>query len=183
VQDFSIDQVELQKRIDERDARIEADALAQKEQRRADRKAGLLTEGVVNGLRACTIPQLIGRRSYATNSFGIRGTLHRRRIVENRLCSQSCYQSVSAINVINLKLFGIRGGQRRAKSMGLTGIGTGGTGKLFSESGREEKFPAASSKGEEQAERVLIEPLCRAHPRRNSGKASTATVTTFAPLV
>jgi hypothetical protein len=40
-------------------ARREADALAQKEKSRADRKAGRLTQGVINGLRACTIPQLL----------------------------------------------------------------------------------------------------------------------------
>jgi hypothetical protein len=68
VQDFSIDQIELQKRIAESNARREAEALAQKEQSRADRKAGRLTDGVVNGLRACTIPQLM-RAKRLCNEF------------------------------------------------------------------------------------------------------------------
>lgn len=59
MQDFSPDQLEFRKRLEETNARREAAALAQKEQGRADRKAGKLTQGVVNGLRACTIPQLL----------------------------------------------------------------------------------------------------------------------------
>jgi hypothetical protein len=58
MQDFSADQVELRKRLAEMNARREAAALGQKEKRRADRKAGRLSQGVVNGLRACTIPEL-----------------------------------------------------------------------------------------------------------------------------
>src|SRR5438552_17688513 len=59
MQDFAIEQVELSQRLAMSQARMEAAALARKEQSRADRKAGRLTEGVVNGLRACTIPQLV----------------------------------------------------------------------------------------------------------------------------
>lgn len=59
MQDFAVDQVEFRKRIEATNAQIEAAALAQKEQSRADRKAGRLTRGVINGLRACTIAQLL----------------------------------------------------------------------------------------------------------------------------
>jgi hypothetical protein len=59
MQDFSVDQVELRERLDAMNARREAAALAQKEKSRADRKAGRLSQGVINGLRACTIPQLL----------------------------------------------------------------------------------------------------------------------------
>jgi hypothetical protein len=59
MQDFSVDQIELRKRLDAMNARREAAALAQKEKSRADRKAGRLTQGVINGLRAYTIPQLL----------------------------------------------------------------------------------------------------------------------------
>lgn len=59
MQDFAVDQVELRERLDAMNARREAAALAQKEKNRADRKAGRLTPGVINGLRACTIPQLL----------------------------------------------------------------------------------------------------------------------------
>jgi hypothetical protein len=59
MQDFAIlDQVELSQRLAMSQARMEAAALAQKEQKQADRKAGRVPEGVHNGLRSCTIAQL-----------------------------------------------------------------------------------------------------------------------------
>jgi hypothetical protein len=65
MQDFSIDQIEFRKRIEAMNARREAEALAQKEKNRADRKAGLLTQGVINGfmypfLAGTTCSQLSG---------------------------------------------------------------------------------------------------------------------------
>lgn len=105
MQDFSIDQIELQKRLAESNARREAEALARKEQSRADRKVGRLTEGVVNGLRACTIPQLI-RAKKLCNEF-IWDQRHAPPKADCRLQSQSCGQSLSAISVISLKLFAI----------------------------------------------------------------------------
>lgn len=58
MQYFAIDQDELAQRVAQSGARMEAEALARKEQKRADRKAGRLPEGVCNGLRSCTIAQL-----------------------------------------------------------------------------------------------------------------------------
>ena len=58
MQDFSIDQVELAQRLAASKARGEAESLERKAQKRADRKAGRLPEGVYNGLRSCTIDQL-----------------------------------------------------------------------------------------------------------------------------
>jgi len=58
MQDFSIDQVELGKRIEAMNARNEAETLERKEQKRADRKVGRVPEGVCKGLRSCTVDQL-----------------------------------------------------------------------------------------------------------------------------
>jgi hypothetical protein len=58
MQDFAVDQVELAQRVAASQARMEAHALERKEQKRADRKAGRVPEGVYNGLRSCTIDQL-----------------------------------------------------------------------------------------------------------------------------
>lgn len=58
MQDFTLDQVELGQRLAMSQARIEAAALARKEQKQADRKAGRIPEGVSKGLRSCTVDQL-----------------------------------------------------------------------------------------------------------------------------
>ena len=59
MQDYSLDQVELGQRLAAMKARVEADAARREQERRADRKAGRLSERVRNALRACTVPQLL----------------------------------------------------------------------------------------------------------------------------
>jgi hypothetical protein len=59
MQNYSVDQVQLRRRLAEMQARIDADAAQREQERRDDRKAGKLSKRVYNALRACTVPQLL----------------------------------------------------------------------------------------------------------------------------